>query len=195
MSDIIPYFVFCYDISSKNQLSGNSLVDEMYESVDDSDNILSIVSQYIGPKKVNVSLIGVSSSGKSSFIERLKNDKFIRSYFPSKSLTEIRFVYNFTEFTFFDHGGQYMYNDDSRLFSKNSDLVDIIVLMIDNTSKISSKFGMKWLNEIKENKKYLIVVNKCDLPSSVLHNHREDVIRISVKTGDGIDRFIEKIIN
>ena len=195
MSDIIPFFVFCYDISSKNQLSGNSLVDEIYDSIDDSDNILSVISQYIIPRKVNVSLVGLGCTGKSSFIERLKNDKFIRSYIPSKSLTEVRFVHNFTEFTFFEHGGQYMYNDDSRLFSKNSDLVDIIVLMIDNTSKISSKFGKKWLNEIKENKKYLIVVNKCDLPSSVLHNHREDVIRISVKTGYGMDRCIEKIIN
>lgn len=65
--------------------------------------------------------------------------------------------------------------------------------MIDNTSKISSKHGKKWLNEIKENRKYLVLVNKCDLPSTI--NHGEDVIRICVRTGDGIDGCIEKIIN
>lgn len=81
MTYIIPYFVFCYDISKKTlSNNGNSLVDELYENIDDSDNILSVISQYIMPRKINVSLIGVSGSGKSSFIERLKNDTNDRQY-------------------------------------------------------------------------------------------------------------------
>jgi GTPase SAR1 family protein len=190
MSDIILFTTFCYHSSKKNLSSGN-ILEEINDNTDDSDNIMSVISQYIQPKRITISLIGLGGVGKSSFLERIINNKFILTYIPSNSIKKIKFIHNFTEFIFFDHGGQHIHSPNCRYFSRNNPNIDLIILMIDNTSKLSYKFGMKWLKEIKGDKKSMILVNKIDIQSNL--SLPDEVIRISTKRGEGLENILENI--
>ncbi len=160
------------------------------EEVKDSDNIMS-VSSYIAPRRISIALIGTGGVGKTAFLEKLNTNRFTTIYNASTGVNLVTIDYGFFVYDFYDHSGQEIYSPPTREFSIGR--TDGIVLMIDCSSRLSYINGKKWLRELlsREKKPYLIVFNKCDLkiPSNVFENN----LKISTKTSDGIQKFLEKI--
>lgn len=67
--------------------------------------------------------------------------------------------------------------------------VDLIIFMLNNNKEMTS-YEEELLNLIRD-KKYIIVINKIDLPTKI--NIKEDTIKISVKENIGIDELKNKI--
>ena len=70
---------------------------------------------------------------------------------------------------------------------------DLLIYVLNN-NEILSKEDIKLLNKIK-NKKYIIVINKCDLDNKLdIYNLKlENIINMSIKNNEGINELKEKI--
>lgn len=66
---------------------------------------------------------------------------------------------------------------------------ELVILMLDLSCEIETED--KELLELTENKKRIIVANKCDIKKETIEN----AVEISVKTGEGMDRLSEEIRN
>jgi len=125
------------------------------KNVDDSDNIISHIMDYvpiIKPKvNLKIALIGVGGVGKTTFLQRLSNNTFNRNYFPSIGYDLTYIVRDNITYEFYDFAGQEMY---SGIYDNNGfyEMFNLIFLMIDKNSRVSHKHGISWLKRINKNK-------------------------------------------
>lgn len=172
-----------------------SIMSDFKEEVEDSDNIMSSVLSYIAPRRISIALIGTGGVGKTSFLEKLSNNRFTIQYIASTGVNLLTIDYGFFVYDFYDHSGQEMYCLPIRDFSIGR--TDGIVLMVDYSSRLSYINGKKWLRELisRENKPYLMIINKCDIQGNlrIPNNVFENNLKISTKTSFGIEEFLEKV--
>jgi small GTP-binding protein len=150
---------------------------------------------YIAPRRISIALIGTGGVGKTAFLEKLNTNRFTTIYNASTGVNRVTIDYGFYVYDFYDHSGQEMYCPPMRNFS--IDNTDGIVLMVDCSSRLSYINGKKWLRELlsRKNKPYLMVINKCDIQGDlrIPNNVFENNLKISTKTSDGIEGFLEKV--
>jgi len=143
---------------------------------------------------MKICLVGDSCSGKTSLIERLKNNTFSEKYKKSHYSCETLI----DEFIFNDIPGHYN-KEKIELCSKNTDLI----LMIVDLKKINDSYysRIKWHIEcFDEDVKFVLVGNYYDTDSRVnIFNKISKKINvtnfiISCKTGDGFEELNHYIL-
>ena len=78
-----------------------------------------------------------------------------------------------------------------RMMEENLRLVDALIYVIDSRAVYSSNNPL--FDKLIAGKKVLYVFNKCDLWTGEIRPHGENIVSISAKTGEGIDRLLVAI--
>ncbi len=143
---------------------------------------------------IKIALIGSWCSGKTAFIERLKDYTFNKCYFPTNGYN-ITYVtrYNVT-YEFYDFAGTQMYCFPQRdpEFYK---MFDFIFLMIDSTHRHSIKEGLGWLHRVNShNIPTLKIRNKCEINGDFEFRNGDGCVNISTKTGQGVEDVLKLIV-
>jgi small GTP-binding protein len=166
------------------------------KNVVDCDNIMSLVMNCIPVIKHNIkiALIGVGGVGKTTFLKRLSDNKFNRSYHPTTGYDIINIVRDNITYEFYDFSGQEMYcglyNDPVFL-----EIFDFIFVMTVKNIRSSQKYGREWLNRINiYNKPVLKIRNKCEIDGEFDFHTADGYVNISTKTGKGIEEVLKQII-
>ena len=174
--------------------SSDDFWDDYKKNVIDSDNIMSLVMEYvpfIKPKiNIKIALIGSSCVGKTTFLKRLSNNNFERSYVKTESYNISIIIRDNITYEFYDFAGDELYCHvyDTEFY----EIFDVVFLMVDN-SRISYKNGKEWLRKINiRNVPTFKIRNKCDINDEF--SNLNGYINISTKTGQGVDNVLERIV-
>ena len=166
------------------------------ENVIDCDNIMELVMDYIPVirHRIKIALIGVGGVGKTTFLKRLSDNKFNRSYHATTGYSIIEIVRENITYEFYDFAGQEMYcgtyNNPEFL-----EIFDCIFVMVDKNSRSTQKHGRDWVRRINiYNKPVLKIRNKCESDSEFEFHSNDGYVNISTKTGQGIEEVLKKII-
>lgn len=202
---------------------GNS--DEMVNHTNSNSHSLDLLGVLNNnPTKVadlKLVLLGESAVGKSFLAQRFTTDTFdtnkestIGAAFITKKiyieeLDDLKLI----NFQIWDTAGQERYKSLTPMYYRNSNIAFIV---FDLTDQLSFKKAETWYNELmifngeeSKNLKIYLVGNKSDLINSqdavvevpnfekfpfVIDNGIK-IIRTSAKTGDGVDKLFEEVIN
>lgn len=161
-------------------------------------------------ENIKMVLLGATSSGKTSIVYRLVNDRFSETSESTIGASFVVLKYDNVKYQVWDTAGQERYSSLIPMYYRDSDL---IVLVYDLNSLISVEKIDFYLNKIvfpvanlREDYKILIIGNKLDLvdsdaitSSKVLINeyikkytniqHRIQFINISTKCGINFDEL------
>jgi GTPase SAR1 family protein len=139
-------------------------------------------------KQIKIALIGSSSSGKTTYIERIMNGEFERNYISSININSFllkKNEYNYdTDIIFYDIPSQYDLNELNMNFDGILLFIDII--QNNNHTKINNEINFydKYINKFSN--KVLICLNKCDLNfklKNIIDNkYKYETIVMSVKS-------------
>ena len=142
---------------------------------------------------LKVGIVGTAAVGKTHFINRLENKKFVRCYIATAQYDIRNVSYKDVDIEFRDFGGcHYIPSTSNDLFID----LDVLLLMIDD-SKISYTNGKNLAIKIMKEyqpKRLLLVQNKIDKD---VNNDglRSKAYKISVKNNEGIEELMDAIIN
>ena len=165
-------------------------------------------------RKYNISIVGQSNTGKSSFVNSLAN-KYIST--ESKKLQTTRINLSNTiniddfEINIIDTPGISLVNNDllsesmKNAFIKTLDSIDIIIIMSDINNK-NMNYEESIIKLISLNTHIILVINKIDLAKNGLSDLKKtkniidkkfnvDTSFISIKSKQGLNQLIEKIKN
>ena len=179
--------------------SSNDFWNSYKENVVDSDNIMSLVMDYVPfiKHKVNIkiALIGTGGVGKTTFLKRLFNNSFNRQYCATTGYDITEIIRDNITYEFYDFAGNEMYSgvyNDPGFYG----IFNLIFVMVDKNSRVSHKHGREWLRRInKHNIPTLKIRNKSEVGAeSFVFNNGDGYINISTKTGQGVEEVLKQII-
>lgn len=178
--------------------SSHDFWNDYKKNVKDCDNVMSLVMEYvhfIKPRvNIKIALIGAGGVGKTTFLQRLSNNSFNRSYFATSGYDISKIVRDNITYEFYDFAGQEMYSgtySDPEFY----EMFDFMFLMVDRNRLISHNHGCKWLRRINtHNKPVLKIRNKCEVGGDFEFHGDGDYFNISTKTGQGVEDILKQII-
>ena len=160
----------------------------------DDINILSLVVDFLPKITIKVLLIGESSTGKSSFVFKLKNNHFkFTDSFRTEKATHSFYTYKNAEFEFIDIPGRvYELNEDT--YDEYYTNIDYILKFV-KMNKVTFLFSYAWITRITK-----LLTKKVPIKSIVVEDNGnvylpQKIHRISNMTGNGIFELLDKIIN
>ena len=145
----------------------------------------------INKKTIKIALIGLGGVGKTSFLKKLQDDIFIKNYIPTlgkknTSIVRGNIVYDITEFA-----GQECYHKE---MTKPLEYFDRIICMVDDT-KVNYILGLKYHDRINTTSIPTIFVRaKDDIQGGYKSGNSRITHYMSVKTGNGIEELLEKLV-
>ena len=168
------------------------------ENVDDNDNIMSLVMDYvpfIKPKvTIKIALIGVGGVGKTTFLKRLSDNSFNRQYRATTGYDISSIVRDNITYEFYDFAGQEMYSgvcNNPGFY----EIFDLIFLIVDKNSLVSHKHGLSWLRRINtHNTPVLKIRNKSEVNGDFEFHGDGGYFNISTKTGQGVEEILSHIV-
>ena len=157
--------------------------------------------------KFKVILLGESSVGKTSILNRFVGNKFTETYkctvgVELKMKSILLDPYTSAELKIWDTCGEEKFQSVTRQYYNNT---NGIVLLYDLSNKKTFNSLNKWLNEIRnyapKNSVVIIVGNKVDLERTVSHddaitfanNENISYLEVSAKNGINIELIFEKL--
>lgn len=186
MIPIHGFFLHCADNDKRDESMQNSIVD--------FPNIMSEVIPFIRAE-INIVLIGIGGSGKTSLIQKIKNNSFDRIYDPTHNFEKHAVICDGFLFKITDFPGQSRYIhsvSDPRHYED----ADYILKVVGN-QKLDYHGATSIYNEIRTKlnprTKCKTVVSKCDI-SANKNLSRENALHISSKTGAGFQELIDFLI-
>jgi small GTP-binding protein len=177
------FILRCYENAN------NEYFRDFSQYIDAESDILSEVLGFFGTRLIKVALIGSSGVGKTTFLKKIKSNRFEPCYYPTSSVESDRIFRNGTTFEFIDFSGQEMY------YHMNRELhgIDIIVCIVDS-SRLSYKNAILWHDRI--NRLFIpriFVRNKSEIISNYTPENSRITHFMSAKTGEGVEELLEKI--
>lgn len=194
-----------YDINELSKImniyskSTNDFWNSYKEDVDDCDNIMSLVMDYVPilkPKvNIKIALIGISGVGKTTFLKRLLDNSFNRCYFATSGYDISEIVRDNITYEFYDFAGQEMYcgvYNNAKFY----EIFDFIFVMFDKNSRLSHKNGREWLRRINTHNIPVVKIrNKFEVGDESFEvNNGDGYVNISIKTGQGVEEVLKQIV-
>ena len=165
-------------------------------------------------KKYNISIVGQSNTGKSSFVNYIAN-KYITTESKKLQTTRIN-LYNTIDVDDFsiniiDTPGISLINNDllsesmKNSFIKTLDSIDIIIIMLDINNK-DLNYEESIIKLVSSNTHIMLVINKIDLAKDDLSDLQKiknkiddkfkiDTFFISIKSKQGLNQLLQQIKN
>ena len=165
-------------------------------------------------KKYNISIVGQSNTGKSSFVNYLAN-KYITTESNKLQTTRINLsntinIYDFN-INIIDTPGTSLINNDllsesmKNSFIKTLDSIDIIIIMLDINNK-DLNYEESIIKLVSPTTHIMLVINKIDLAKDDLSDLQKiknkiddkfkiDTFFISIKSKQGLNQLLQKIRN
>jgi GTP-binding protein Era len=165
-------------------------------------------------KKYNISIVGQSNTGKSSFVNYLAN-KYITTESKKLQTTRINLsnTINIDDFNIdiIDTPGISLINNDllsesmKNSFIKTLDSIDIIIIMLDINNK-DLNYEESIIKLVSSNTHIMLVINKIDLAKDdlsdlqTIKNKIDDKFKIvtffiSIKSKQGLNQLLQQIKN
>lgn len=173
------------------------------------DNLPRIESFNEEKKQNKIVFVGLASTGKTSLINFMKNRVFNENTVPTIVQNITRFVLNNVAMTIFDIPGHESFHATWKNYLSRA---KVIIFVIDSSNPNFSKTQVAYnlvLSIVKGSSTsghIFLILNKQDLPDAMneselrkgmkIQEKNADqltVMAVSAKTGEGIDRFIEKL--
>jgi small GTP-binding protein len=179
--------------------STNDFWNSYKKNVDDSDNIILLVMDYVPilkPKvNIKIALIGVGGVGKTTFLKRLLNNSFNIQYRATTGYDITKIIRDNITYEFYDFAGQEIYSgvyNDPGFYG----IFNLIFVMVDKNSRMSHKHGREWLRRINtHNIPTLKIRNKCEVGDGNFEFSNGDCyFNISTKTGQGVEEVLKQIV-
>jgi GTPase SAR1 family protein len=179
----IEYILNCF-LKSEEGFAG-----EIKDNIDDYDNIFSeYVIPFLIPREVNIVLIGMSNTGKTSFIKSLGGE--LKEDNIDYSLYEI-YIHDIL-INMYEFSSKNMYKN----MTKKYDNIDGIILMVD-TESVSYFYGLTWFQEMYKrngNIPYIFLRNKIDNLYESTFDSLYHTWNISAKNKYGIEESIQNLL-
>lgn len=155
-----------------------------------------------------VVICGDSTVGKTNILERIKGEHFADSLQPTQIANYFAYPYEEEEehfdINFWDVGGDVKMRRFAEFYFNN---IEIAILVIDNTNHQTFDTVAYWINLLKDKSPsamIMLAVNKSDSDAAISEDEISNFlissevpeikyIRISAKTGQGIDHLIHTI--
>jgi len=165
-------------------------------------------------KKYNISIVGQSNTGKSSFVNYIAN-KYITTESKKLQTTRINLynTINVDDFSIniIDTPGISLINNDllsesmKNSFIKTLDSIDIIIIMLDINNK-DLNYEESIIKLVSSNTHIMLVINKIDLAKDDLSDLQKiknkiddkfkiDTFFISIKSKQGLNQLLQQIKN
>lgn len=167
-------------------------------NIEKTDKLLKTANQgKILKNGIKTAIVGKPNVGKSSLLNCMaKSDRAIVTDIAGTTRDVIEEFVNFegVPLVLLDTAGIHETEDTVEKIGverskKAIEEAELVILMLDLSREIEEED--KELLALTENKKRIIVANKCDIKKETIKN----AVEISVKTGEGMDRLSEEIRN
>ncbi len=168
------------------------------ENIEKTDKLLKTANHgKILKNGIKTAIVGKPNVGKSSLLNCMaKSDRAIVTDIAGTTRDVIEEFVNFegVPLVLLDTAGIHETEDTVEKIGverskKAIEEAELVILMLDLSREIEEED--KELLELTENKKRIIVANKCDIKTETV----SDAVEISVKTGEGMEKLSEEIRN
>ena len=188
--DTIHFILHCLEISE------NEYIKNMREDIEDWNNVSSNIFSYLEFKDTNIAIIGLCKTGKTTFINTLKNN-FQDIYEPTLKTNYNLLIKNNQRVNIIDFSSKDMFN------TKNIDYTSIdgiIMIMKDDleyhflfewSKNIIRKKGKNIPNILIRNKKFCDINPFDYINSDYFYNSNT----IDLKDKDKVEKVFNKLLN
>ena len=146
-------------------------------------------------KKVKVALVGDAGVGKSSIAQRIFQNQFYEFQEATIGAAYMVMTREDTRLECWDTAGQERYRSLLTMYTRNADVVWLVVEAEDNGRQEQIDYWMKTLTtSIPEDATVVRIVNKVDLVKdkpTMYRSENSPVFYTSAKTGEGCDELLE----